>query len=187
LWLIETEVFQIPQLHKHLNVVRNLFIHALMKRILIFIVVFSCSLFTAAGQNKNIEDAFSSLKSTLVKRSKAASNLVEYAGKFSLVDTTLFQSAKHQAEELKKLVSNAHKPNSDYIKAIYKKDSGLKQTLGRALVTLEAYPNLRKEEGYMHLMLQLLDLEKMLKTAGKNYNEQCLKYGHEELLFGKEK
>lgn len=126
--------------------------------------------------DENANKAFADLQSDYQRRADLIPNLVatvKGVADFEQETITAVTQARARATSINIDPSNV---TPDQLAAFQKAQSGLSSSLGRLLVVSENYPQLRANENFRELQVQLEGTENRIKVARNKYNEAVTKY-----------
>ena len=66
-----------------------------------------------------------------------------------------------------------------------KADAAMNSAIGRLLVTVEAYPELKANQNFISLQAELKDAEEKIRYSRQFYNDTAMKYNTNIALFPK--
>ncbi len=146
---------------------------ALMKRIVIALALFSLS---GCGYNRiqTYDEEINAFKSQievqLQRRSDLIPNLVATVRGFADQEEEVFTSIAEARSRLGGAIQ------SGSLGQMAEANQSLTQGLGRLLVISEAYPELRSNQNFMELQVQLEGTENRIATARQDYNDAVQTY-----------
>jgi len=127
-------------------------------------------------KNETVKAAWSQVDIVLQRRADLIPNLVETVKDFALQEQTVFGDI---AKARSRLLS-ANTP-ADKIAANQQLDGAL----GRLLVVVENYPQLKSNENFLRLQDELAGTENRIAVSRRDYNEAIRKYNTNDELFPK--
>lgn len=139
--------------------------------IIIFLVVFTFWLIQVYNRlikfRSNTENSWSKINIQLVRRHDLIPNLVETVRGYS----------SHEKETLER-VTEARKRavQSDSIDKKISSESQLSKALGRLMVVVESYPEIKADSRFATLQSQLDEIEKSISIARNYYNDNVVLY-----------
>ncbi len=132
---------------------------------------------------ENVENAWGKVQSAYQRRADLIPNLV----------ATVKGVANFEQETLTKVVEARAKATSinidpanvtpEQLKAFQDAQAGLSQSLGRLLVTVEQYPELKANQNFLELQAQLEGTENRIKVERDNYNNIVTDYNKKVRRF----
>lgn len=155
----------------------------MMKRIYLFLVAIlgmatlnSCGYNTMVSKDENVKGKWAQVENAYQRRADLVPNLV----------STVKGSASHEKETLEAVVNARAKATSasvdpsslseESIAAYQQSQDALSQSLGRLLVTVESYPELKANENFRDLQVQLEGTENRISVERRAYNEAVQDY-----------
>src|SRR6516164_3644830 len=127
-------------------------------------------------EREAINSAFSQVDSQLQRRNDLIPNLVETVKGFAGQEKSVIDSVT----SARAAMIGARTP-SEKIAA----DATLQNALGRLLVVVENYPNLRSNENFLRLQDELAGTENRIAVERRKYNEAVQRYNTDIALFPK--
>jgi LemA protein len=127
-----------------------------------------------AAEKESIAGQWSQVDADLQRRADLIPNLVETVKGYAKEETTVVQSVANARAAL----LGAKSPQ-DKIDA----NNQLTGALGRLLVVVENYPNLKANENFRQLQFQLEGTENRILQSRRRYNEAVQKYNTDLSLF----
>ncbi len=163
-----------------------------MKKSWIIIAVIVVAIFMIFGsyngmvsQNENVKSVWSKVETQYQRRGDLIDNLVNTVkGYADFEKSTLTQVIEARAQATKTTL-NADDLTPENI-ALYQKAQGqLSSSLSRLLVTVEQYPNLKANEGFLKLQDEIAGTENRIAVARDNFNEAAKVYNVYIQIFPK--
>jgi LemA protein len=127
-----------------------------------------------AAERESIRGQWSQVDADLQRRADLIPNLVETVKGYAKEETTVFGNIAAARSQL----LNAQTPQQK-IDA----NNQLTGALGRLLVVVENYPNLKANENFRQLQFQLEGTENRILQSRRRYNEAVQKYNTDLSLF----
>jgi LemA protein len=138
---------------------------------------------TAVTLNQNIEESWGNVETAYQRRSDLIPNLVEvvkgYATHEEKTLTEVIQ-ARAQATQVKVDPSNI---TPQQMAAFTQAQGNVSSALGRLLVSVEQYPNLKANENFLKLQDELASTENQILTARTRFNEAVKPYNNHISTF----
>lgn len=131
---------------------------------------------TFVALDEDVNKAFANLQSDYQRRADLIPNLVNTVkgvANFEQETITSVVEARAKATSITIDPSNA---SPAQLQAFQEAQSGLSSSLGRLLVNVERYPDLKANENFKELQVQLEGTENRIKVARNNYNEAVSAY-----------
>lgn len=136
----------------------------------------SCGYNTMVSKDENVKGKWAQVENAYQRRADLVPNLV----------STVKGSAAHEKETLEAVVNARAKATSatvdpsslseESIAAYQQSQDALSQSLGRLLVTVESYPDLKANENFRDLQVQLEGTENRISVERRAYNEAVQDY-----------
>jgi LemA protein len=126
--------------------------------------------------DENVEKAWADVQTSYQRRSDLIGNLVETvkgAANFERETLTAVTEARAKASGITIDPSNT---SPEQMRSFESAQSGLSQSLGRLLVTVEQYPQLKANQNFLELQTQLEGTENRIAVARNRYNESVAAY-----------
>lgn len=145
--------------------------------VLAFMMMSGCNSYNGfVDQEENVENAWSKVQSAYQRRADLIPNLVNtvkgYAD-FEKETLTAVTEARAKATSIQVDPSNL---NENQIQAFQQAQSGLSQSLGRLLVSVERYPELKANQNFRELQSQLEGTENRIKVERDRFNDSVTAY-----------
>lgn len=132
---------------------------------------------------EDVENAWGKVQSAYQRRSDLIPNLVNtvkgYAN-FEQETLTKVIEARAKATSINIDPANA---TPEQLKAFQDAQAGVSQSLGRLLVTVEQYPELKANQNFLELQAQLEGTENRIKVERDNYNNVVTNYNKKVRRF----
>ena len=136
----------------------------------------SCGYNTMVSKDENVKAKWAQVENTYQRRADLIPNLVN----------TVKGSASHESETLEVVVNARAKAtqvtvdpsnlSEESIEAFQQSQDALSQSIGRLLVSVEAYPDLKANENFRDLQAQLEGTENRITVERRAYNEAVQDY-----------
>lgn len=143
----------------------------------LIVFVSGCSTYnTFVDAEENVENAWSKVQSAYQRRADLIPNLVNtvkgYAN-FEQETLTKVTEARAKATSINIDPTNL---SPEKLQEFQEAQSNLSQSLGRLLVTVERYPELKANQNFLELQAQLEGTENRIKVERDNYNDIVTNY-----------
>jgi LemA protein len=119
-------------------------------------------------KKNRVENAFASIDVMLKKRYDLIPNLVETVKGYASHERTVLE----EVTELRRQAVSGRKSTEERILT----DNLLSDALSRLLVTVEAYPDLKASDHFLHLQRSLNEVEEQLSASRRAYNAAVTAY-----------
>ncbi len=130
-------------------------------------------------------NAFAQIDVQLKRRYDLIPNLVETVKGYLKHERETLESvikARNQAASAEKTAA-AHPEDPGAMKELLKKETQLGGAMGRLLVTVERYPNLKADRSISQLMEELTSTENKISFARQAYNDMVMRYNTSREVF----
>jgi len=121
------------------------------------------------SKKNQVENIFGSIDALLKKRRDLIPNLVESVKAY-------MKHEKNILEKITELRSRAEKSSDENEKMNY--ENQISSLLGKILVNVENYPELKANENVMHLQMTLTEIEEQISAARRAYNQAVTDYNN---------
>src|SRR5699024_8307578 len=136
----------------------------------------SCGYNTMVSKDENVKGKWAQVENAYQRRADLVPNLVN----------TVKGSASHEKGTLEAVVNARAKATSmtvdpsnlseESVAAFQQSQEALSQSLGRLLVTVEDYPDIKANENFRDLQIQLEGTENRISVERRSYNEAVQDY-----------
>lgn len=140
--------------------------------ILIFPVISSYNSLVSLEQNVNVSE--SNIDTQLQRRSDLIPNLVNVVKGYASQEKDIFTDIANARSKLAGATNVSDRANAD---------SELSTALSRLLVVVERYPDLKSNENFKDLSIQLEGTENRIAVARQDYNTAATKYNTKRRKF----
>jgi len=141
----------------------------------IIVVIFS-SYNGMVVQNENVKTSWSKVETQYQRRGDLIDNLVSTVKGYADFEKSTLTAVIEARSQATKVTLDAKDLTPENI-ALYQKAQGqLKSSLSRLLVSVEQYPNLKANEGFLKLQDELAGTENRIAVARDNFNEAAKIY-----------
>jgi LemA protein len=143
----------------------------------LLIFINGCGTFnTFVDQEENVSNAWSKVQSEYQRRSDLIPNLVNTVrGYADFEQETLTQVMEARARATQVQIDPANL-TPEALNSFQNAQAGLSQSLGRLLVTIERYPELKANQNFLELQAQLEGTENRIRVARNNFNDAVTNY-----------
>lgn len=143
------------------------------------LIVFAsgCSSYNGfVDSEENVENAWSKVQSAYQRRSDLIPNLVNTVkGYANFEQQTLVQVTEARAKATSVTVDPTNL-TPQQLQEFQNAQSGVSQSLGRLLVSVEKYPELKANQNFLELQAQLEGTENRIKVERDNFNNVATEY-----------
>ena len=154
-----------------------------MKKLLIFIAILAplfYGLYTSYNglilQNENVKSVWAKVETQYQRRGDLIDNLVSTVKGYADFEKSALTDVIKARSEATKISLNAEQLTAENIALFHKAQSQLSSSLSRLLVSVEQYPNLKANEGFLKLQDEIAGTENRISVARDNYNEAARIY-----------
>ncbi|MFC1884752.1 LemA family protein [Thermodesulfobacteriota bacterium] len=143
--------------------------------IIIFVVFFLVGIYNGLVRSRNqVDNAWSQIDVQLKRRHDLIPNLVETARGYM----------KHEQETFKAVTEARSKAlGANNVKDASIAEGALGAALGKFLVSVENYPDLKANQNFLALQEELSSTENKISFSRQNYNDQVLTYNNKTQMF----
>lgn len=144
----------------------------------------SCGYNSLQALDENVKASWSEVENQYQRRADLVPNLVETVKGYAKHEKDTLQSvieARAKATQTTISADNLSDPNA--IKKFQEAQSGLTQALSRLLVVAEQYPDLKANQNFRDLQVQLEGTENRIAVARKRYIDSVTTYNTEVRSF----
>jgi LemA protein len=127
-----------------------------------------------ATEQEDIRGKWSQVDADLQRRADLIPNLVETVKGYAKEETTIMQSVANARSQLLAAKSPQEKIDAN---------NQLTGALGRLLVVVENYPNLKADQNFRQLQFELEGTENRILQSRRRYNEAVQRYNTDISLF----
>lgn len=127
-------------------------------------------------QNENVKSVWAKVETQYQRRGDLIDNLVNTVKGYADFEKSTLTEVIEARSQATKISLNANDLTPENI-ALYQKAQGqLSGSLSRLLLTVEQYPNLKANEGFLKLQDELAGTENRIAVARDNFNEAAKSY-----------
>jgi len=127
-------------------------------------------------QNEDVKLAWSKVETQYQRRGDLIDNLVSTVKGYADFEKSTLTAVIEARSEATKTSINADDLTTEKIAAFQKAQGQVGSTLSRLLVTVEQYPNLKANEGFLKLQDEIAGTENRIAVARDNFNEAARGY-----------
>lgn len=158
-----------------------------MKKFLIIIGVIIAALFVIFSSfsnsynnmvryNENVKSVWSNVETQYQRRGDMIDNLVSTVKGYADFEKETLTAVIEARAQATKVNLNANDLTPEKIATYQKAQEQLSGSLSRLLVTVEQYPNLKANEGFLKLQDEIAGTENRIAVARDNFNEAAKEY-----------
>jgi LemA protein len=145
---------------------------ALFAPVLLFLA--ACGVNSIPTAEENAKARWADVQTQYQRRADLIPNLVETVRGFAAQENQVLTNVTEARARASSIQVDPSNP--DAVRQFAEAQGALSQSLGRLLVTTEAYPQLRSNENFMALQSQLEGTENRIAVARRDYNEAVQAY-----------
>ena len=162
---------------------RNLGLLIILGLILIF-GAWSCSGYNGlVKEDEKVKNLWSNVQSSYQRRTDLIPNLVNTVkGEANFEQTTLTNIVEARAKATQVTVDPSN-ITPEKLAEFQQAQAGVSSAIGRLLAVVENYPNLKTNEGFRNLMVQLEGTENRINTARNDFNGAVNSYNSKVRSF----
>ncbi len=139
---------------------------------------------TLVGQQEEVNKSWAQVESQYQRRADLIPNLVNTVRGTANFERETLESVTNARARATSINLNADDLNDPAKVAQFQQAQGeLSSSLGRLLVTVEAYPELRATEAFRDLLTQLESTENRIQVARRDYNTSVQQYNTDVRRF----
>jgi LemA protein len=144
--------------------------------IVVALLIFYSSFNGMVVQNENVKASWSKVETQYQRRGDLIDNLVSTVKGYADFEKSTLVEVIEARSKATKVSVNAKDLTPENI-ALYQKAQGqLSSSLSRLLLTVEQYPNLKANEGFLKLQDEIAGTENRIAVARDNFNEAAKSY-----------
>ncbi|MFN7119673.1 MAG: LemA family protein [Saprospiraceae bacterium] len=150
----------------------------------LLLLVSGCNTYNGlVNAEEDVENAWSKVQTAYQRRADLIPNLVNTVkGYANFEQQTLTQVVEARAKATSVNIDPAN-VTPEQLQAFQNAQSGLSQSLGRLLVTVEQYPELKANQNFLELQAQLEGTENRIAVERNNFNEVATAYNKKVRRF----
>lgn len=152
--------------------------------VLTTLILNGCGYNSIQGQDEDVKAAWSEVQNQYQRRFDLVPNLVETVKGYAKHEEATLEGvvkARAEATQVKLDASSLSDPVA--FKKFEAAQAGLSQSLGRLMVTVEKYPDLKANQNFLDLQAQLEGTENRITVARKRYIETVAEYNKSVRFF----
>ena len=139
---------------------------------------------SAVKNQETVNEAWGNVQSAYQRRADLIPNLVATVKGFAAQEKDVLESVTKARASASQVTVDPNKLSDPAQMAAFEQAQGqLGQSLGRLLVTVEKYPELKSNENFLQLQSQLEGTENRITVARRDYNEAVQGYNTEIRTF----
>jgi LemA protein len=158
-----------------------------MKTILTLILssffLVSCGLQSIPQSNNNVEAAWAEVENQYKRRTDLIPNLVNTVKGYAAHEKETLESVIEARAKATAISVDPAKLTPAKLKEFQEAQSGVTQALGRLMVVSERYPDLKANQNFQNLQVQLEGTENRIATARRRYIEAVQEFNNLVTVF----
>ena len=128
------------------------------------------------SQNEEVKNSWSKVETQYQRRGDLIDNLVATVKGYAEFEKSTLVEVIEARSQATKTTINANDLTPENIAAFQKAQGQVSSTLSRLLVSVEQYPNLKANEGFLKLQDEIAGTENRIAVARDNFNEVAKTY-----------
>ncbi|HET9429590.1 MAG TPA: LemA family protein [Chitinophagaceae bacterium] len=163
---------------------RNIGLIAIAAIVLIF-VVWGCNGYNKiVKSDENVKNSWNNVQSSYQRRADLIPNLVNTVkGEANFEQTTLIQTIEARYKNLNTVKVDPENLTTENIARFQQAQSEMSSALNRLMVVVENYPNLKTNEGFRALQVELAGTENRINVARNDFNATVNTYNTQVRSF----
>ena len=136
------------------------------------------------GKDQAVKKAAADVQAAYQKRMDLVGNLVETVkGQANFEKSTLTEVVEARSQASSVQLTPEALENPETVKQFEALQGKMMSSLSRLLVTVERYPELRANEGFLRLQDNLTEIENEIKVERRRFNDAVMTYNNTVLRF----
>ena len=135
------------------------------------------------NKQEPVTAAWSQVENVYQRRSDLIPNLVNTVKGYADFEKSTLTAVIEARAKATSMNIDASKLTPDQIQAFQANQGGLSQALGKLMMVVEQYPNLKANEGFLNLQAQLEGTENRITVERQKYNLEAQKYNTSRRQF----
>ena len=145
--------------------------------LVVLLVLYGVSVYNSLVTLKNrVKNGWAQIEVQLKNRADLIPNLVETVKGYASHEKEVFENVTKARSQVL---------NAKGVEETMKADAAMNSAIGRLLVTVEAYPELKANQNFISLQAELKDAEEKIRYSRQFYNDTTMKYNTNIALFPK--
>lgn len=145
--------------------------------IVVLLVLYGVSVYNSLVTLKNrVKNGWAQIEVQLKNRADLIPNLVETVKGYASHEKEVFENVTKARSQVL---------NAKGVEETMQADAAMNSAIGRLLVTVEAYPELKANQNFISLQAELKDAEEKIRYSRQFYNDTTMKYNTNIALFPK--
>ncbi len=151
--------------------------------ILIFISLTSCGIQSIPKAKNEVEAKLAEVSNQYKRRADLIPNLVKVVKGYAKHERETLQAVVEARAKATKATIDPSKMNADQLLKFQQAQGGLSQALGRLMVVVEKYPNLKADQNFRDLQAQLEGTENRIAVARQRHIESIKLFNNLVTVF----
>ncbi len=143
----------------------------------------SCGLQSIPQANNNVEAAWAEVQNQYKRRSDLIPNLVQTVKGFASHEKETLDAVISARAKATQVTVDPEKLTPEKLKAFQEAQSGVSQALGRLMVVSERYPDLKANQNFQGLQVQLEGTENRITVARNRYIQAVQEFNNLVTVF----
>jgi len=135
------------------------------------------------NQEEPVSSAWSQVENVYQRRSDLIPNLVNTVKGYADFEKSTLTAVIEARAKATSTNIDASKLTPEALQSFQANQGGLSQALGKLMVVVEKYPELKANQGFLELQSQLEGTENRISVERKNYNDTAQKYNTSRRQF----
>lgn len=128
------------------------------------------------GMDEGVQTKWADVETQYQRRADLIPNLVNTVKGYAAHESETLQAVVEARAKATSMNIDPSNMSAEQIANFQKAQDGVSSALGRLLVTVEKYPDLKANENFRELQAQLEGTENRISVARRDYNEAARKY-----------
>ena len=128
------------------------------------------------GMDEGVQTKWADVETQYQRRADLIPNLVNTVKGYAAHESETLQAVVEARAKATSMNIDPSNMSAEQIANFQKAQDGVSSALGRLLVTVEKYPDLKANENFKELQAQLEGTENRISVARRDYNEAARKY-----------
>ena len=128
------------------------------------------------GMDEGVQTKWADVETQYQRRADLIPNLVNTVKGYAAHESETLQAVVEARAKASSMNIDPSNMSAEQIANFQKAQDGVSSALGRLLVTVEKYPDLKANENFRELQAQLEGTENRISVARRDYNEAARKY-----------
>lgn len=146
--------------------------------VLLPLIVISCGVQSIPESLNDVDAKWAEVQNQYQRRMDLIPNLVNTVKGYAAHEKETLEAVVNARAEASKVTLNAKDLNEENLKKFEAAQGNLKSSLGRLLVTVEKYPNLKADQNFRDLQAQLEGTENRITVARNRYIESIQRFNN---------